>query len=146
MTPAPPTFPHIAFDFLFVKSRGPQIPDYTPLPQSPRVVKLCAPVQMCKDNPVTLSTTPLSNSRDVHHMTPVTIQSCVTCVMWCISYCVTHTTWSTSLSSCCVSSVTYTCVTYIMWSPSPSWPMSYDLRHHRDSSHMIYATQMTQVT
>nr|DAQ10352.1 MAG TPA: hypothetical protein [Caudoviricetes sp.] len=29
---------------------------------------------MCKDNPVTLSTHTPSNSRDLHHMTPVTNQ------------------------------------------------------------------------
>ena len=32
------------------------------------------PVQMCKDNPVTLPTHTPSNSRDVPHMTPVTNQ------------------------------------------------------------------------
>lgn len=52
----PPAFPHIAFDFLFVKSRGPQIPSHAPLSCFSEFVKLCAPGQMCKDNPVTLST------------------------------------------------------------------------------------------
>lgn len=70
-TPAP-TFPRIAYDFLFVKSRGPQIPSYAPLSYFPEVVKLCAPDQMCKDNSVTLSASQPSNSRDLHHMTPVT--------------------------------------------------------------------------
>lgn len=39
------------------------------------------PGQMCKDNLVTLSTHTPSNSRDVHHMTPVTNQGYVTCIM-----------------------------------------------------------------
>ena len=146
MTPPLPSPPHIAYDFLFVKSRGPQIPSYAPLSCFPEFVKLCAPGQMCKDNPGTLSTRTPSNSRDLHHMTSVTNQCFVTCIMWCISYYVTYITWSASRFSCCVSSLTYTCVTYIMWSPSPTWPIPYDLRHHRDSPHMIYVTMVSQVT
>nr|DAY05983.1 MAG TPA: hypothetical protein [Caudoviricetes sp.] len=36
---------------------------------------------MCKDNLVTLSTHDPSNSRDLHHMTSVTNQCCVTYIM-----------------------------------------------------------------
>nr|DAF23191.1 MAG TPA: hypothetical protein [Caudoviricetes sp.] len=54
--------------------RGPQIPSHVPLPQPPQFVKLCAPGQMCIVNLVTLSTHTPSNSRDLHHMTPVTNQ------------------------------------------------------------------------
>ena len=72
MTPPPTLLSHIAYDFLFVKLRGPQTPSCAPLSYFSEVVNLCAPGQMCKDNPVTLSTHTPSNSRDVHHMIPVT--------------------------------------------------------------------------
>lgn len=77
-TPSPP-LPHIAYDFLFVKLWRPHNPFHVPLPCFSWLVKLCAPGQMCKDNPVTLSTSRPSNSRDLHHMAPVTNQLYAAC-------------------------------------------------------------------
>lgn len=109
-------------------------------------VRLCTPSKGVKTILSLCQPHTPSNSRDVHHMTSVTNHVCVICIMWCKSYSVTHTTWSASHSSCCVTSHTYTSVTCITWSPSPSWLNPYDLRHHRDIPHMICVTMVTQDT
>lgn len=139
----PPPYPsRIAFDFLFVKSRVLLVLSCAPLSCFSEFVKWCALVKCVKTILSLCQLTPPSNSRDVPHMTQVTNQCCVIYIMWCISYCVTHITWSDSHSSCCVSLLTYSCVTHIMWSESPSWPTQYDLHHLRNLRLMIYVTKV----
>lgn len=99
------------------------------------VCQFMSPGRMCKDESVIFVSLHPFNSRDVHHMTPVTNQCCVTYIMWCISYCVIHIIWSDSRFRCCVTSLTYTCVTYAIWPASPSWLPPHDLSHEGVPGH-----------